>query len=112
MEEQNKQLRSIWGSWWEPIRKWFYTTWMLYELSIRFYDYSFDFYQYFEKQLHTIIPHIGSIGTQVLNLFCSSAIFTICSVFLTIPACFVLYQFFKEENLTRTRLEARMKLIF
>jgi len=36
MEEQNLQLKSIWGKWWEPIRKWFYPAWLIYETTVRF----------------------------------------------------------------------------
>ncbi|MCK0132570.1 hypothetical protein MWU59_13755 [Flavobacteriaceae bacterium F08102] len=40
MEEQNKQLTSILGKWWVSIRKWFYPAWLIYETTVRFYDYS------------------------------------------------------------------------
>ncbi|MFD2033587.1 hypothetical protein ACFSKL_02235 [Belliella marina] len=112
MEEYNKQQRSIWGKWWVPIRKWFYPAWLLYETSIRFYDYGQSVHHYFIGQQDAIASYIGKIGVQVLDVFCSVATFAICTIFLTVPACFVLYKFFKTENLTGTPFEEKMKTIF
>ncbi|CAM3936840.1 MULTISPECIES: hypothetical protein [Flavobacterium] len=112
MEEKNKQLKSVWGKWWEPIRKWFYPNWLLYELSIRFYDYSIDVHNYFTDQQDYFASFIGEFGTQALAIFCSVATFVICTFFLTVFTCFVLYKFFKIENLTNTRFEEKTKKYF
>ncbi|WP_272151445.1 hypothetical protein [Tenacibaculum aiptasiae] len=112
MENNNTQLKSIWGTWWEPIRKWFYPSWLIYETSIRFYSYSKPIYQYFIKQQVSISQYIGEIGTQVLGIFCSLSTFIICSVFLTLPASYLLFKVFKSENLTSTLFEQKLKSYF
>jgi hypothetical protein len=112
MEENNKQLKSIWGKWWEPQRKWFYPIWLVYETSIRFYDYAQSAHDYFISQHDYLTSYIGGIGSQTLDIFSSLATFVICTAFLTVPASFVLYKFFKVESLTGTPLEKRMKRLF
>ncbi len=112
MEENTKQLKSIWGKWWEQFRKWFYPSWLLYETSIRFYDYTQSVHHYFTKQQDYTISYIGEIGTQILGIFCSVSTFIICTAFLTVPTCFLLYKFFKIENLTGTRFEEKIKPFF
>ena len=92
MEERNKQLHSIWGKWWVPIRKWFYPSWLLYETSYRFYDYAESVHPYVINQLE---------GIEV-----------ICTVFLTVPACFLLYCFFTTKNVTGTTFEGKVKVYF
>lgn len=108
MGENTKQLESIWGKWWEPIRKWFYPTWCIYEVSIRFYDYSQSIYVYFIEQQN----HLGEINAQILAVFFSFISFAICTLYLTIPSCFTLYKLFKEYNLTNTKFEQKIKKIF
>lgn len=108
----NKQKKSIWGAWWVPHRIWFYPSWLIYETSSRFYDYSQGVHHYFENHQDNITPYVGGIGAQTLNIFCSGATFAGCSAFLTVPACFVLYKLFKEDNLTNTRFEEKMKRLF
>lgn len=112
MEDKNKQLKSILGNWWKPIRKWFYPAWLLYELTVRFYDYSIGVYNYFIDQQDCFASYVGEVGTQTLAVFCGVTTFIIYTVFLTVPACFVLYKFFKTENLTNTRFEEKMKKYF
>ena len=112
MNEHNKQKKSIWGTWWAPHRVWFYPVWLIYEVSTRFYDYSKGVHGYFEKHQGDIAPYIGKIGSQVLDVLCSSVTFVGCSVFLTVPACFVLYKFFDEYNLTDTIFEEKIKVLF
>ncbi|WPR75755.1 hypothetical protein [Algoriphagus sp. NG3] len=109
MEENNKLPTSIWGKWWEPIRKWFYPGWLAYETSVRFYDYSQSAYHFFTRQQDFIAVYIGKIGNQTLTVFSSVATFAVCTAFLTIPACFALYQFFKTENLTGSPFEEKFK---
>ncbi|GGX06623.1 hypothetical protein [Aquimarina muelleri] len=112
MKENNKQLISIFGKWWEPIRKWFYPTWLLYELSVRFYDYAVDVHNYFIEKQGYFVSYIGEIGTQTLAVFCSIATFVICTAFLTVSACFILYKFFKIKNLTDVKFEEKIKKYF
>ena len=112
MEENNKKLKSIWGKWWVSIRKWFYPAWLLYEISMRFYDYAQSVHIYFIGQQNYLESYIGEIGAQTLAIFCSVATFVICTVFLTVPVCFILYKFFKTINLTSTQFEEKMKPIF
>ncbi|WP_103070138.1 hypothetical protein [Aquimarina sediminis] len=112
MEENNKQLKSIWGKWWEPFRKWFYPSWLLYETTIRFSDYAHSIHTYFIQQQDNISSYIGEIGAQTLDVFCSILTFAICAAFLTLPACFVLHKFFKTDNLTGTQFENKMKPFF
>ncbi len=106
--EENKDLKSIWGKWWIPIRKWFYSAWLICELSIRFYDYSQSIYLYFIRQLDVW----GEIITQTLAVISSIVIFSFCTFYLTIPACIILYKFFKDEALTKTRFEQNLKYYF
>ena len=106
------QLNSVWGSWWEPIRKWFYPVWLGYETSYRFYDYALATYQYSFEQSGHFLASIGSLAADMLALFCSVITFLVCSIFLTVPACYVLYQFFNTENLTGTVLERKGKVYF
>ncbi len=112
MGDNNKELKSIWGKWWAPIRKWFYPAWLIYETSVRFADYGQSVHTYFIKQQDYLGSYIGEIGAQSLALFCSMITFVICTLFLTVPACLILFNFFKVINLTRTRLEERLKPIF
>ena len=112
MEEKNKELRSIWGKWWEPIRKWFYPAWLIYEVSIRFNDYGNAVHTYFLNRQPQLEAYIGQLGAQSLASFCSIATFTVCTLFLTLPACLILYKFFKVINLTGNPLEERFKTIF
>ena len=108
MEKNNKQLKSIWGKWWASIRKWFYPAWLVYETSIRFYDYGQSVHDYFIIQQ----DYIGDIGAATLAIFFSVTTFVICASFLTLPTSFLLYQFFQTENLTSTRLEEKIKRYF
>ncbi len=112
MEVDSLQLKSIWGKWWEPIRKWFYPAWLAYETLIRFYDYSLSVNSYFTNQQDFIAFYIGDIGAQILNVFCSVSTFALCTIFLTVPACFVLYKFFKAKKLTGTQFENKIKPFF
>ncbi|WP_439490623.1 hypothetical protein [Algoriphagus sp.] len=112
MEENNKLPTSIWGKWWEPIRKWFYPGWLAYETSVRFYEYTKAVYHFFTRQQDFIAVYIGKIGSQTLTVFSSVATFAVCTAFLTVPACFVLYKFFKAENLTGTPFEEKLKPLF
>jgi len=95
------QKHSIWGSYWEPVRKWFYPSWLLYELSYRFYQYAIATNQYIEQ-----------ISNQPLAVFSAVVAFLICTLFLTVPTCFILYTFFKAENLTNTSIEKKLKRYF
>ena len=108
MEKNNKQLKSIWGKWWESIRKCFYPAWLVYETSIRFYGYGQSVHDYFMMQQE----YVGEIGAQTSAIFFSVATFVICVAFLTLPAAFLLYQFFQIENLTSTLLEEKIKKYF
>ena len=110
MEERNKQLHSIWGKWWVPIRKWFYPSWLLYETSYRFYDYAESVHPYVINQLEGIEVYIKEIGLQILAAISSIATFAICTVFLTVPACFLLYCFFTTKNVTGTTFEGKVKV--
>lgn len=108
MEENNKQLKSIWGSWWEPLRKWFYPAWLIYELSIRFYEYGQGVYMYFMGQQ----DFLGGFTAQAIAILSSAATFVICSFYLTLPACFTLFRFFTLRDLTNSPLEERIKRLF
>ncbi|WP_298504216.1 hypothetical protein [uncultured Maribacter sp.] len=107
MEEQNTQLTSIWGKWWVPIRKWFYSAWLIYETTVRFYDYSEATYLFFITE-----NYMGALGSQIVAMFCSIVTFAICSFFLTVPTAFILYKFFKIENLSGTQFESKIKKYF
>ena len=108
MKEKNKELQSIWGKRWIPIRKWFYPGWLIYETSTRFYDYAQAVHIYFIEQQN----YIGTISTQTVAIFCGISTFAICTLFLTVPACFILYYFFKTVNLSNTPFEEKIKYIF
>ncbi|MCH7407905.1 hypothetical protein MM239_00730 [Belliella sp. DSM 111904] len=112
MKGGNKQLKSIFGKWWQPVRKWFYPSWLLYELSIRFYDYAIAVYFYFIDMQGNFTSYIGDIGLHTSAIFFSLATFIICSIFLTVPACFVLYRFFNTGGLTSTQFESKIKPLF
>lgn len=112
MEEKDKQLKSIFGKWWQPVRKWFYPTWLLYELSIRFYDYAIAVFNYLIENQEYFASYIGKVGSQISAVFCSVVTFIVCTAFLTLPACFLLYTFFKTENLTATQFEYQIKKYF
>lgn len=101
MEEMKIPLQSIWGKWWVPIRKWFYPLWLAYETLVRFYQYADSTHSYF-----------SGLGSPLLGTFCGISAFGICAAFLTLPACFVLYQFFSAENLTGSTIEAKLKPYF
>ena len=109
MEETNKQLKSVWGKGWEAIRKWFYPAWLIYETVYRFYDYAVATHGYVGSHSESITAYLGETGTQIVAIICSIIIFAICTAFLTVPASFILYAFFKEENLTGTTWERQLK---
>lgn len=100
MEERNKQLHSIWGKWWVPIRKWFYPSWLLYETSYRFYDYAESVHPYVINQLEGIEVYIKEIGLQILAAISSIATFAICIRFFNGASLFsfVLLFYNKECN--------------
>lgn len=108
MEGHNKST-SIWGKWWEPIRKWFYTSWLAYEITARFYECSKNVKTFFANQEGFIADYFGKDGVKILADLSGALTFTICTAFLTIPACFALYQFFKKEDLTGSVFESKFK---
>ena len=107
MEDLNNQQKSVFGTWWELIRKWFYPAWLIYETSIRFYEYSLGVSNYFIEQQESI----GELFAQILAITCGLATFLICSFYLTIPSCIILYKFFKEDKPTNPFLH-KMKKYF
>lgn len=112
MEENNKQMPSIFGKWWVPVRKWFYPAWLVYELSLRFYGYSLGVQNYFMNHYDYLSSFLGHSGTSIITAFCVAATFILCFLFLTLPAGYVLYYFFKQENVTATRFEPKLKKYF
>ena len=108
MEENKTPLKSIWGSWWTNIRKWFYPAWLIYETSIRFYEYTFPVHNYFINQS----ANIGEVAAQFLAVFCSSLTFLICFFFLTVPACSALFKYFSSEKIISTAIERKIKMYF
>jgi len=104
--------KSIWGNWWTPLRKWVYPAWLIYETSARFYNYSQSVHNYLDSNHENIASYIGEFGSQVLDITCTGGTFLACSAFLTIPASFILHKFFKEDNLTNTKLEEKLKKVF
>ncbi len=112
MEEQKEQRKSIYGRRWEPVRKWFYSSWLIYELSIHFYDYAIAVHNYLIEQQGDFALRLGEMGTQASAIFCSVGTFIIYTFFLTVPAGFVLFTFFKTESLTGTQFERKIKKYF
>ncbi len=112
MEELNTQLHSIWGTWWEPVRKWFYPLWLIYETSVRFYDYAIGVHLYFTEHQSSISSYIGDAGAYILCIVCSVLTFAICSAFLTLPGSYLLFKLFKVDNLTHSVIEEKLKPIF
>lgn len=112
MKEKNHEQASIWGKWWLPVRKWFYSIWLGYELTTRFYEYALSVHSYFQSEHDYLAAQMGNMGHQLLDLFCSVSTFVVCTIYLTIPACYVLFRFFQEKKPTQTRFEARFKRIF
>lgn len=105
MEENKTQQKSILGNWWLPIRKWFYPAWFIYEISICFYDYGLSVYSYFMEYHNSI----GAFGAQALSIFCGVATFVICTFYLTVPACMLLFKFFNTKNISDNPVEERIK---
>lgn len=112
IEKHTSYQKSIWGQWWVPVRKWFYPAWLVYETSVRFYEYTKAVHLYFQERHGHLSSYVGPIGARSLDLFCSAITFVGCTAFLTVPASFILYQFFKTDNLTRTSLEGKFKKVF
>ncbi len=108
MEEYNNHQKSIFGTWWEAIRKWFYPAWLIYETSIRFYDYALAVNNYIIEQQ----DYIGEITAQILAISCSVTTFLICTFYLTVPACFTLYKFFKDDKLITNPFIHKIKTYF
>lgn len=108
MEGKESQLKSIWGKWWEPNRKWFYPAWLLYETTVHFYDYAFSAYQFFINQQ----DGIGEVAAQALSILGSLGTFVICFAFLTIPASLALFKFFKPEGTGNSSFEIEIKKYF
>jgi hypothetical protein len=92
MEAFNNQQKSVFGTWWVPVRKWFYPAWLIYETSIRFYEYAFAVGNYFIDQ-----GSFGELFAQILAITCGLAAFLVCIFYLTIPACIALYAYFKDD---------------
>ncbi len=98
MEVSNVERKTIWGSWWEPVRKWFYPVWLLYELTHSFGHYAVSSYKYIDNLSNHTIAVLGAVVA-----------FMLCSAFLTLTSCFVLFHFFKTKNLTKTSFEEKVK---
>ena len=103
MEEHKKELTSIWGNWWVPIRKWFYPTWLISETSIRFYEYAQAVFIYFMGGQNGYLPNSRALGIQIFATISGMLTFVFRTIFLTIPTCLILYYFFKNLNLTGTQ---------
>ena len=105
MEENSNKLKSIWGSWWEPVRKWFYPAWLIYETTVRFYAYTI--------QVHDSIIdlkfHSSDSFVQITAILAGVITFAICFAFLTVPASIALFRFFKSEKITTRSLERKLK---
>ena len=112
MEKHKKELTSIWGNWWVPIRKWFYPTWLVSETSMRFYEYAQAVFIYFMDGQNGNLTNSGALWIQILATISGILTFVICTIFLTIPAGLLLYYFFKNLNLTGTQFEEKFKKIF
>ena len=106
--EQNMP-KSIWGRPWTRDRKWFYPAWLICETSVRFYGYAHYVYNYFEEHHEWIVPYVGEIGAQTLDVLFFCVVLLGSLAFLTVPACFALYIFFKKESLTGTKFEKKIK---
>lgn len=107
----NKKI-TIFGNRWEPIRKWLYPSWIFYELSIRFYEYAISIQSYLVGRHNLLAVYLGDIEMKTLALTFSLSTFIISTFFLTLPSCYVLYYFFKRENLTSTSFEIKLKKYF
>lgn len=112
MEDKNTQLNSIFGKWWEPLRKWFYPTWLIYELSIRFYNYAITVYQYFTQPPAFFASLLGEMAAQAFAILSSVFTFLICTIYLTVPSSFTLFKFFTIKNLKGKQFEDKMKKYF
>lgn len=104
MEENKVQLKSIWGQWWEPIRKWFYPSWLCYETTMHFYEYALSVHNYF--------INFKTFGTQTLAILGGAATFIVCFAFLTVPASIALFKFFKSEKTYNNPFEKKLKTYF
>lgn len=98
METHIKHQSSIWGKYWESLRIWFYPAWLMYETTHRFYTYSLDMYCY-----------VSGISSQQIALISSVLTIIICTLFLTLPTCFILYKFLKVDNLTKSNFGEKLK---
>jgi len=112
MEDKNKQKTQFFGKWWEPNRKWFYPTWLIYELSIRFYDYAIAVHQYFTQPPAFFASLLGEMDPQAFALLSSVFTFLICTIYLTVPSSYTLFKFFIIKNLTGNQFEDKMKKYF
>lgn len=112
MANQNSNLKSFLGPYWSSFRKWFYPAWLIYETSYRFYGYSLGVHEYLSVSQDSISVYIGAFGADALSLFCSVSTFLICTLFLTVPACVLLFQLFVHRNLTGLQIEERIKFYF
>lgn len=101
--------KSIWGNWWASQRDWIYPSWLAYELTTRFYDYTGAVHNHFEENQDDIVLLFGEFGTKTLEALFEGVTFVGCSAFLTVPACLALYKFFREDNLTGTSFEEQIK---
>ncbi|UTW64554.1 hypothetical protein KFE98_10570 [bacterium SCSIO 12741] len=108
MEANRIPQKSILGPWWVPIRPWFYSAWLAYELTIRFYDYGLAVYHYFLE----FENHLGEFGAQALALFCGIAVFLICTSYLTLAGCVLLFKFFSTRNESGNSTEEKFKYYF
>ncbi|KAB2810148.1 hypothetical protein [Phaeocystidibacter luteus] len=100
---------SFLGPYWSAFRKWFYPAWLIYETSIRFIEYASQTQAYVQTNITDLL---GDSGAEVLSMTCGVLVFLICFLFLAVPGGFILYQFFKKENLSGTLFEQKFKFYF
>ena len=103
------EKKSIWGDWWTSQRDWVYPSWLAYELTTCFYDYTEAVHNHFEENHGKVTSLFGEFGSRTLEALCEGVTFFGSSAFLTVPACLALYKFFREDNLTGTSFEEQVK---
>lgn len=104
-----KQMTCIWGAWWIPFRPFAYTLWLAYEVSYRIMDHCVVIHMRFVRHHAGIAQYTGDFLAHALDIGTVVLTFLVCHAALTLPACFIMYKFLAEVNLTNTRFEEILK---
>lgn len=104
MDDRIIITRSFYGSWWTSFRKYFYTAWFVYEISLRFYDYALDTQNFI---LMNVSFHSNDQSIW-LGMVLGGLTFVVCLFFLGYPGAIAIYKYFSKTEVEGGNVEKRI----